>query len=71
MKSKKSRGIAILLAIFLGGLGIHRFYLDKPTTGVMYLIFSWSGIPMVISLGEAMWMLMIGQKGFDRAYNGA
>lgn len=34
----KSRGVAALLAIFLGGLGIHYFYMGKNTAGVIYLI---------------------------------
>lgn len=36
--SPKSRGIAILLCIFVGGLGIHRFYVGKTGTGVLWLL---------------------------------
>lgn len=32
------RGIAALLAIFFGGLGIHKFYLDEPGKGALYLV---------------------------------
>ena len=35
--SKKSRGIALLLSALLGGLGIHRFYVGKIGTGVLYI----------------------------------
>jgi len=34
--SIKNRWIALLLAIFLGGLGIHRFYVGKIGTGIIY-----------------------------------
>ena len=36
--SSKSRVAALLLCIFLGGLGIHRFYVGKVGTGVLYLL---------------------------------
>ena len=36
--SPKSRGIAILLCIFVGGLGIHRFYVGKIGTGILWLL---------------------------------
>lgn len=34
--SVKSKTIALVLAIFLGYLGIHRFYVGKPISGVVY-----------------------------------
>jgi len=35
--SQKSRLVALLLCIFLGGLGIHRFYVGKTGTGLLWL----------------------------------
>ena len=35
--SPKSRLITLLLCIFVGGLGIHRFYVGKIGTGVLWL----------------------------------
>lgn len=35
--SPKSRTVALLLAIFLGEFGIHRFYAGKVGTGILYL----------------------------------
>jgi len=36
--STKSRLVAILLCIFVGGLGIHRFYVGKTGTGIIWLL---------------------------------
>lgn len=37
MTSPKSRWIALALCFFFGGLGIHRFYVGKIGTGILYL----------------------------------
>ncbi len=36
--SRKNKTTALLLCIFLGGLGIHRFYVGKIGTGILYLL---------------------------------
>ena len=37
-KSEKSNLAALLLCLFLGGLGVHRFYVGKIGTGVLQLV---------------------------------
>ena len=41
-----------LLAFFLGGIGVHKFYAGKIGTGILYLIFSWTFIPGFIAFIE-------------------
>ena len=36
--SSKSKITALLLCIFLGGLGVHRFYVGKVGTGIVWLL---------------------------------
>ncbi|NIJ45353.1 TM2 domain-containing membrane protein YozV [Wenyingzhuangia heitensis] len=38
IKSEKDFTATILLCFFLGGLGIHRFYVGKVGTGILQLI---------------------------------
>ena len=44
--------IAVLLALFLGGLGAHRFYLGQTRVGIWCLFFCWTGIPTLIAFVE-------------------
>ncbi|MCJ1656673.1 TM2 domain-containing protein [Staphylococcus sp. NRL 16/872] len=45
-----NKTIYVLLAIFLGGVGIHKFYADKVWQGVFHLVFFWTFIPTIISI---------------------
>lgn len=44
--------VYVLLALFLGGIGAHKFYAGKIGAGVCYLLFFWTGIPAFIALIE-------------------
>jgi TM2 domain-containing membrane protein YozV len=37
--------------------GLHKFYLGQPIWGLVYLGLSWTPIPMVASVLEALWYL--------------
>ena len=50
----KSKIVAALLAIFLGWLGIHRFYLNQPKIGLLYILFAWTAIPLIIGVIEGL-----------------
>jgi len=50
---KRSAVVALLLAIFLGGIGGHKFYLGNFVLGILYLVFCWTGIPSIVALVEA------------------
>lgn len=45
-----NKWVYVALALILGGVGGHHFYAGKIGTGVMYLLFCWTGIPAIIAL---------------------
>ena len=49
--SDKSRLITFLFCLFLGELGIHRFYVGKTGTGILWLLtFGLLGIGALVDL---------------------
>ena len=47
---KVSKGLYIMLCLFLGGAGIHKFYAGMWIAGLLYLALCCPGIPIVLSL---------------------
>jgi|TARA_B110000908_G_scaffold10354_1_gene12390 TM2 domain-containing membrane protein YozV len=62
----KSRKTAMLLAIFLGYLGIHRFYLGQIGLGVLYLC---TGGFLILPIIDFFIWLLGSQESFDDKYN--
>jgi TM2 domain-containing membrane protein YozV len=61
---RKDSVIALLLCLFLGGFGAHRFYLKQSGLGILYVLSVWTLIPVIISLLE---LFVVGDR--TRAYN--
>lgn len=51
--SDKSKVTAGVLALLLGGLGIHKFYLGAWGWGIVYIVLIWTWIPAIVALVEA------------------
>ncbi|MGH1757479.1 TM2 domain-containing protein [Enterococcus hirae] len=45
--------IYIILALFLGGFGIHKFYAGKTGAGILYLILCFTFIPAILAIIDA------------------
>lgn len=61
----RSKIAAVLLALFLGGLGLHKFYLGNNKAGVLYLVFCWTFVPAILGLIDAIILLFKDQKEFS------
>lgn len=75
--SGKSRGVAALLALFLGGFGVHMFYVGKTGAGVLFLLCTLIGwmilfIPPflvgVVSLIQAIMLFTMSSDDFESKY---
>ncbi|AKB77931.1 hypothetical protein MSHOH_1448 [Methanosarcina horonobensis HB-1 = JCM 15518] len=64
--SGKSKVVAGVLAIFLGGFGIHKFYMGKAGQGILYLLFCWTFIPALLGLLEGLMYLLESDESFER-----
>ena len=64
----KSRVVAAILAFVLGGIGVHKFYLGQIGWGIIYLLFSWTFIPFLVSLLEGVLYLLSTERAFALKY---
>lgn len=53
---RRDEVVGVLLALFLGGFGVHHFYLRRTGLGILYLAFSWTGIPWILGFIECFFM---------------
>lgn len=54
----KEKLVAILLAFFLGGFGIHNFYLGETKKGILKICTCWIGIGGILALIDFIKMLV-------------
>lgn len=66
---RRSKTVAAVLALLIGGFGIHHFYLGNAMLGVLYLLLCWTLLPALIAFVEAIVFLCMSDEAFDRKYN--
>lgn len=64
-----NKTLAGVFALLLGGLGIHKFYLGQIISGILYLIFSWTGIPVFLGFIDGISLFCMSQERFNKKYN--
>ena len=67
-QNSKNKSTAGLLALLLGGIGAHKFYLGQSGMGLIYLIFCWTFIPAIIGLIEAIQLFGMKDSEFNQKY---
>lgn len=67
----KTKLVAGLLALFLGGFGVHHFYLGSVTAGIVCIAVTWltCGAGGILPLIEAIMLLVMSDADFDAKYN--
>lgn len=65
LKSKVAAGV---LGIFLGGIGVHKFYMGKAGLGVLSILFCWTGIPAIVGFVEGIIYLTMSDINFQQKY---
>ena len=66
----KNKNTATLLAIFTGIIGGHRFYLGQFGWGMLYLVSSWTFVPLFLGILDALVFLFQSDERFNGKYNG-
>jgi len=69
-KSDKNTIVALLLCCFLGGFGIHNFYLGKIKKGIIYLVLNFvlSGLIWIVCIYDA-FKIAYGKSTDSKGYN--
>lgn len=65
----KSKTTAAIICFFLGGLGIHRFYLGQTGLGILYILFCWTFIPSLVAFIDFICLLLMSEDRFNQKYN--
>jgi len=58
----------ILLALFFGIFGMHKFYTSRNKMGYFYVIFSWTLLPIIFSLLDILYYLIIKKEKFEKKF---
>ena len=53
---RRDEVVGILFALFLGGFGVHHFYLRRTGLGILYLVFCWTPFPYIAGFIECFFM---------------
>ena len=65
----KNQKRAIRFSFIFGGLGLHKFYLGQYLKGSLYLMFSWTLVPMIVGWVDAFRTMKMSPFNFQQRYS--
>ena len=66
---RKSKGLALILCLFGGGIGLHDFYLGRYVMGTLSVLFCWTFIPLIGSILDFFLILFTPESVFHKMYD--
>lgn len=69
MIDKKNRFIALIITLLFGYLGLHKFYLNRNVSGILYFLFCWTFIPAILSIFDFIVLATMSDLRFNEEYN--
>jgi len=66
--SGRSRFVAAMLALFFGCIGLQCFYLGQTGSGIMAVLFCWTGIPAIFGFIHCLMLLVMSDEAFYNKY---
>lgn len=64
--AEKNKVMAGVLALLLGGVGIHKFYTGAWGWGIVYIVLVWTWIPSIVALAEGIRYLTLTDEDFQK-----
>ncbi len=66
----KNRDIAIMLCFLpTGWFGVHKYYVGKKRTAILYAVFIWTLIPIVKSVFDGIILLLMDDEKFMKKHH--
>ncbi|MCT4616177.1 MAG: TM2 domain-containing protein [Marinifilaceae bacterium] len=65
----KNKNLAAVLALILGGFGVHKFYLKKHVEGIIYFLLSFLLVSFFLGLIDFLILISMSQEKFDCKFN--
>ena len=65
----KNQKLAIWFGFIFGGLGVHKFYLGQHVKGSLYLVFSWTLVPVVVGWIDSVRTMKMSSFNFEQRYS--
>jgi TM2 domain-containing membrane protein YozV len=63
-----SKTTVILLALFFGVFGMHKFYTSRSKMGYLYVLLSWTLLPIIFSLLDILYYALLKKEKFEKKF---